>query len=108
MRARPLLPALVTAACLAAPPSTWAQKTYRCGNTYQSHPCALSDGKAGGPTPRSGELPGDQEQRERCARIGQAQAQNNARLERATNANEREALLTHRAEIDREARRSCN
>ncbi len=27
--------------------SAHAQKTYRCGNTYQSMPCSLSDGKGG-------------------------------------------------------------
>ena len=43
--ARTAVAVLAALLCAAAP--ALAQKTYRCGNTYQSIPCAGSDGKGG-------------------------------------------------------------
>ena len=45
LRAGALAAALLLAAGMTA--SVYAQKTYRCGNAYQSFPCALSDDKGG-------------------------------------------------------------
>jgi type IV secretory pathway VirB10-like protein len=33
---------------IGAAPAAFAQKTYRCGNTYQSYPCATNSATAGG------------------------------------------------------------
>lgn len=38
---------LVCVSLMSAPTSVFAQKTYRCGNTYQSIPCTGADGKGG-------------------------------------------------------------
>lgn len=111
MRRLPELFSVVLAgAFLAGPAVASGQKTYRCGNAFQSHPCSLADNKGDSPAARRAgqDTPADREQRERCARVGQTLAQNSARMDRATSSNEREALLLHRAEIDREHNRACN
>ncbi|MFN0162552.1 MAG: hypothetical protein ACKVQQ_15075 [Burkholderiales bacterium] len=111
MRRLPILFRLLLAgACLAGPAVASGQTTYRCGNVYQSHPCSLADNKGDSPAARRADqdTAADREQRERCARVGQTLAQNSARMDRATNSNEREALALRRAEIDREHNRSCN
>ena len=36
---------------IGAAPTAFAQKTYRCGNTYQSYPCATNSATAGGAGP---------------------------------------------------------
>lgn len=111
MRRLPRLASVLLAgACLAGPMAASGQKTYRCGNVFQSHPCSLADNKGDSPAARRAgqDSAADHEQRERCARVGQTLAQNSARMDRAANSNEREALRTHRAEIDREYNRSCN
>ena len=38
---------IALALLLGTAPVAIAQKTYRCGNTYQSIPCTISDGKSG-------------------------------------------------------------
>ena len=38
---------IALALLLGTAPVAIAQKTYRCGNTYQSIPCTMSDGKSG-------------------------------------------------------------